>query len=423
MARALPALRRNLDVMPSPVEDRPGVLLRDPFRYTEDVLIVPPALVPFLGYFDGAHDEGDLRLALRRDAAVGTVEVEGLVRHLEDALGRGFLRNDAFTRLREDRQRTFAEAERREPAHAGSAYPAERGLARGIAPHVPGGGRRRSGCGRRLRDRGAARQPRRRLPVLRRGLQRALCPRWRTGPSSSSARRTTASPSASGSPASPTSRRSARPAPTAALVDGARTGRRRRGAPRGLLPRGRALDRVPGDLPAAPLRPRACASSRSCAGRSRRATYEGGRPEDDEGVRALPGRARRARRPRGRSPRSGCSESTWRTSAAATAIPLPPAPAWGRWPRWRSATGARIERILAGDAAGLLGASVEEGGDDLKWCGASPLYTFLEARRPRRGARCCATSSGTSTTTSVVSFAGLAFRRETAPGPAPKGDA
>ena len=71
MVRALPALRRNLDVMPSPVEDRPGVLLRDPFRYTEDVLIVPPALVPFLGYFDGAHDEGDLRLALRRDAAVG----------------------------------------------------------------------------------------------------------------------------------------------------------------------------------------------------------------------------------------------------------------------------------------------------------------------------------------------------------------
>src|SRR5260221_2451820 len=125
MARALPALRRNLDVMPSPVEDRPGVLLRHPFRYTEDVLIVPPELVPFLGYFDGAHDEGDLRLALRRATAIGAVEVEGLLRHLEDALGRGFLWNDAFARLREDRQRTFAEAPRREAAHAGSAYPAD----------------------------------------------------------------------------------------------------------------------------------------------------------------------------------------------------------------------------------------------------------------------------------------------------------
>src|SRR6266496_2919588 len=85
MARALPALRRNLDVMPSPVSDRPGVLLRDPFRYTEDVLILPPPLVPFLQFFDGEHDEGDLRAALHR--ATGGLEVDGLVRHLEDALG------------------------------------------------------------------------------------------------------------------------------------------------------------------------------------------------------------------------------------------------------------------------------------------------------------------------------------------------
>jgi hypothetical protein len=66
MPRALPALRRNLDVMPSPVPERPGVLLRDPFRYTEDVLIVPPPLVPFLRYFDGGHDERDLHAALHR---------------------------------------------------------------------------------------------------------------------------------------------------------------------------------------------------------------------------------------------------------------------------------------------------------------------------------------------------------------------
>src|SRR5260221_3023024 len=125
MARPLAASGQIVDVRPSPVEDRPGVLLRDPFRYTEDVLIVPPELVPFLGYFDGAHDEGDLRLALRRATAIGAVEVEGLLRHLEDELGRGVLWNDAFARLREDRQRTFADAPRREAAHAGSAYPAD----------------------------------------------------------------------------------------------------------------------------------------------------------------------------------------------------------------------------------------------------------------------------------------------------------
>src|SRR5262245_46892879 len=123
MARALPALRTNLDVMPSPVPERPGILLRDPYRFTEDILIVPPPLVPFLRYFDGAHHEGDLRVALHR--ASGGLDVDGLARHLEEALGRGFLTNDAFATLRERRERDFAESPVREPAHAGSAYPEE----------------------------------------------------------------------------------------------------------------------------------------------------------------------------------------------------------------------------------------------------------------------------------------------------------
>ena len=40
MSRRLAALRRSLDAMPSPVEDRPGLLLRDPFGYTEEVVII-----------------------------------------------------------------------------------------------------------------------------------------------------------------------------------------------------------------------------------------------------------------------------------------------------------------------------------------------------------------------------------------------
>ena len=35
MARLLPPLRQNLDLMPSPVRDRPGLLIRDPFRYAD----------------------------------------------------------------------------------------------------------------------------------------------------------------------------------------------------------------------------------------------------------------------------------------------------------------------------------------------------------------------------------------------------
>src|SRR5260370_20611492 len=148
MARALPSLVRNLDDIPSPACGRRGVQLRDPFRYPEDVLILPPPLVPFLQYFDGEHDEKDLRAALHR--ATRGLEVDGLARHLEDALGRGFLANEAFARLREDREQAFAEAPRREPAHAGSAYPEEpaplaqalRAFLEGTAENggAPGGG-------------------------------------------------------------------------------------------------------------------------------------------------------------------------------------------------------------------------------------------------------------------------------------------
>jgi AmmeMemoRadiSam system protein B len=110
--------------MPSPVRDRPGLLMRDPFRYTEDALIIPPALVPFLGLFDGEHDELDLAEALVR--ATGEIQVQGVVRHLVDTLGTGgFLANETLERLREERQRAFTGASRREPAHAGTAYPAE----------------------------------------------------------------------------------------------------------------------------------------------------------------------------------------------------------------------------------------------------------------------------------------------------------
>jgi hypothetical protein len=32
----------DFEVMPSPVRDRPGLLLRDPFGYTSAVFVIPP---------------------------------------------------------------------------------------------------------------------------------------------------------------------------------------------------------------------------------------------------------------------------------------------------------------------------------------------------------------------------------------------
>ena len=53
MNKELPRLRRGLDIFPSPVSDRPGLMFRDPFRYADEILIIPPLLVAALNFFDG----------------------------------------------------------------------------------------------------------------------------------------------------------------------------------------------------------------------------------------------------------------------------------------------------------------------------------------------------------------------------------
>lgn len=115
--------------MPSPVADRPGLLIRDPLRYSESVVVVPPSLLGCLSFFDGRHEALDLRAALVR--ASGDLRSGEVGEQLRSALSQsGFLEDDTYARLREGRQRAFAAAPVREPAHAGSAYPAEAGALR-----------------------------------------------------------------------------------------------------------------------------------------------------------------------------------------------------------------------------------------------------------------------------------------------------
>jgi MEMO1 family protein len=124
MAAPLPRLRADLDMMPSPLREQPGVLVRDPFRYSTVILVVPPLLARCLGCFDGVQDEGDLRAALTR--LTGGLVVGEAARRLIDALAEaGFLEDQRFAELRGAREREFAALVERPPAHAGGAYPAE----------------------------------------------------------------------------------------------------------------------------------------------------------------------------------------------------------------------------------------------------------------------------------------------------------
>jgi len=64
MTKALPKLRTGLDLLPSPREDQPGLFIRDPYRYSDAMVIIPPQLVHCLLCFDGEQTELDLHNTL-----------------------------------------------------------------------------------------------------------------------------------------------------------------------------------------------------------------------------------------------------------------------------------------------------------------------------------------------------------------------
>src|SRR5687768_6152174 len=103
--------------MPSPLPERPGLLVRDPFRYAAGIMILPPPLVPCLLMFDGSHRESDLA-ALLADVT-GERDGAPLAVHLDRTLSEGgFLHDDAYRARRAQRHREFAADEVRPPVHA-----------------------------------------------------------------------------------------------------------------------------------------------------------------------------------------------------------------------------------------------------------------------------------------------------------------
>jgi MEMO1 family protein len=113
-------------MMPSPITDRPGLLIRDHFRYSDTTLIIPPSLIPGLLLFDGTRTSLDLQAKLARSP--GTREIGNAVGHLLKALSQaGFLQDETYAKLKQGRISAFAESPVRQAAHAGSAYPGEIG--------------------------------------------------------------------------------------------------------------------------------------------------------------------------------------------------------------------------------------------------------------------------------------------------------
>ncbi len=118
----LPRLRMNLDFGPSPLEEQPGLLIRDPLQFSDTTLVIPPALIECLEFFDGRHSALDLRAHLVR--ITGDLHSGDIETHLTTALSQAhFLEDETYMERRVLCETAFAAAPIRVPAHAGGGYP------------------------------------------------------------------------------------------------------------------------------------------------------------------------------------------------------------------------------------------------------------------------------------------------------------
>ncbi len=391
--------------MPSPVPDRPGVLVRDPLGFSPNVMIIPPPLLPFLRFFDGESTELDLRQALAE--ASGTVEVGTVLEQLASTLrGSGFLLNETFFQMKEERERAFREAPVREASHAGGGgYPEQPqelrstllryldgaradppgsdGLIGIAAPHVSlDGGARCYAAAYRA------------LPASTADRVFVVLGTSHYGPPDKFGltRKPFRTPLGDAPVAAELVERLARAAPGAVTQEDYC-----HSVEHSIEFQVVFLQHVLGaNVRILPI----------LVGPFAQSLLEGGSPEDTPAVRgffeALADlRAREARRlfwvlgvdmaHIGRR---------YGDSFAASAD-------LGRMQEVAERDRARIERVTAGDAGGFW-ELVRRNKDELRWCGASPLYTFLRAVAPGSG-RLLRYEQWNIDAASVVSFAGLGF--------------
>src|SRR5262249_10366689 len=98
------------------------LIFRDPFRYTNEILIIPPLLTAALAFFDGESMMLDAQAYVSK--LVGELIPGEIIESLAGVLREnGFLETEEFDRLRAARHAEFAATTARTPAHSGSGYP------------------------------------------------------------------------------------------------------------------------------------------------------------------------------------------------------------------------------------------------------------------------------------------------------------
>src|SRR6185369_2362957 len=114
---------RSIEAFPVELSGKKLVYLRDPLHYGNDV-VVSPALIEVIRYFDGVHTIREIQaeLMMRSGELIHSELIEKIIEEMDEHL---LLESERFKQVRNRVESDFIAATVRQPAHAGTSYPAE----------------------------------------------------------------------------------------------------------------------------------------------------------------------------------------------------------------------------------------------------------------------------------------------------------
>ena len=112
---------RALEAFPVEQGGQRCVALRDPAGFTDQIAVLPPALLDLVSLFDGTHSVEEIReiLERRHGKAPTRKQIADVVQRFDAA---GFLDSDRFRKRRRALEDAFRQSPVRPAAHAGGAY-------------------------------------------------------------------------------------------------------------------------------------------------------------------------------------------------------------------------------------------------------------------------------------------------------------